>query len=219
MSLIQKLTLCSLVVLSVVKISDGLPIDGRDENVPRRVSRSLHALHQRLCPVGTSSERCFRKHLSIFASIANPIDPVKLRNIGKRSEPMKKPSKSMLTFTDDDVNALVDQFEPEILNNLLQALLQEEDDSIYYDEMYNTLNKLRGYDDNKEFVLNTNHDTPVDENSFGNDWDEPIKKQDTERQNLQKRQLICRSGISAEECFNNALKYYLSLYNAMKRTS
>lgn len=60
------------------------------ENQSSRLTRSLHALQSQLCPAGSSSERCFYSQLSMFIRMHDSImDPVALRNIGKRNVPTR----------------------------------------------------------------------------------------------------------------------------------
>lgn len=57
-----------------------------DDGKTSRLTRSLHALQSQLCPEGSSSERCFYSQLSMFMRMQDSLmDPVALRNIGKRS--------------------------------------------------------------------------------------------------------------------------------------
>ncbi|XP_053383959.1 uncharacterized protein LOC123536483 [Mercenaria mercenaria] len=68
----------------------GLPIQDNNEDTesPSRLTRSLHALQSQLCPEGSSSERCFYSQLSMFMRMQDSLmDPVALRNIGKRNSP------------------------------------------------------------------------------------------------------------------------------------
>jgi hypothetical protein len=53
----------------------------------------MQALQSQLCPEGSSSERCFYSQLSIFIRMHDELmDPVALRNIGKRNLPIRRNS-------------------------------------------------------------------------------------------------------------------------------
>lgn len=82
----------------------GMPIQDTDEDATSssRLARSSHALHSRLCPEGSSSESCFYSQLSMFMRMQDSLmDPVALRNIGKRSSNTRKYAGSELHSTEN----------------------------------------------------------------------------------------------------------------------
>lgn len=143
------------------------------------------------------------------------MDPVAQRNIGKRSRPPpltlggRGPTGPDISTTDLlKVLQSLDRFS-DIKQTREQ--LSPADNAFYY---YTNDDGIQN-DEIPEVLLDLFDDASDSQDAGEREFYVTKKKRDVEH--MQKRQLICPQHLSSTACFNNALKYYVRLFNTVHR--
>ncbi|XP_052802869.1 uncharacterized protein LOC128233043 [Mya arenaria] len=237
-----------LYLSSNIIIAHGIPVPEIEDELQKiRIVRSIHAINDRLCPLGTSSDLCFQKHLQLYFKMQGGVmDPVSQRNIGKRSFPepgsrdfgedvgwSRVPSNGRNSADDIDLQESLDQMQSYLnevaYDNRGSYVLSNEKE---FDTINNDiLDQLRRNDKNtipeEWFDLeedNTNEPVidfilkSIDRKQAVNS-EHVSRNSKTKRdiERLQKRQLVCPDHMPSSTCFNKALSYYVTLFNTVHR--
>lgn len=193
--------LCTLAVGS--DVASDMRTGPLNPTTTSRDRRSTKGLHSRLCPPGASRESCFVNQLMVYMRMQDSLlDPVALRNIGKRSgeiPPMKIPDKSSDPWSF--------YLEPLVSGTSFFGDHSEDlDNQRFTDVMLDGFKTddyvPEGYDSLSTDSFDGRSDTQnVNDNGLST---------------VQKRQIICPNGMSRIKCYNNALAFYMRLLRTVK---
>ncbi|KAL4225124.1 hypothetical protein ACF0H5_015817 [Mactra antiquata] len=240
------LGLLEITILQIILFSltcCGVPITTSNQGFNSRQSRSMHALHARLCPEGTSSKNCFYSQLSMFMQMHEPLrDLASSRSIGKRSMPALNyiPASSntidtndnvayirKLLMTDDDKES--DIFDPISPAKTPAYTIEDTDDVFNVNDIEGTDNELNIFGSNgqefgktNEYSDNRNINNFLLNKLFTETVDKPTDNRfgltniDLQYPSVNKRQIVCPPGKTKLNCYNDAFAYYMRMLQTVE---